>query len=74
MIRVRIELLSANETLVKELARVDIVNDETGNEDVGNYDVTAHEGPIRLRGRVQQWARKYYNTLALVREALNCLE
>jgi len=44
MIRVKVELIPfGNKKYTKEIARLDIINNKTGNEDIGNYDFKLYE-------------------------------
>lgn len=44
MIRVKVELVPfGNEKMKKEIARLIIINNKTGNEEVGNYDFKSYK-------------------------------
>ena len=76
MIVVRIELRSALTGDVRELGRMFIANDDTGDDNVGNYDVTVNTddgglaGRVRHLGFVRGYARRTSNIWLLVQQAL----
>ena len=59
MLRVTIELVPFGvETEAKVLGRIGIVNDGSGNLDLGNYDVAlSDEGPFTRNGKTKNWRR-----------------
>lgn len=76
MILVTVHLVSARTGRVRELGRVGITNDDTGNASLRNYDATAYRrgtfSPIR-RGRVEHHASRSKPIWALVEKALRSM-
>lgn len=75
MIVVKIELHSACTRKVTELGRVEIINDGTGSELRGNYDVHRIGQHSRWLGvgRVENHPRKSRTIFNLLRKALEAL-
>lgn len=76
MLVIKLELHSAVTGLVTELGRLDIINDGTGSDALGNYEYTllgkdasgkrySHSGDIR------HWPRRTNSAWALVKHALS---
>lgn len=84
MIRVRVELCSANDRSVKEIARMEIANDGGRSDDkVGDYIVRTLRGrseeqlnrrSVNRSGRVERFPRKALHVWHLVAKALTKLE
>lgn len=74
MIRVTIELISAvNPARNRELGRLDIANDGTGNGTIGNYDAILHAEytpPAGRVARVEGFRRTKQSVWSLVGAAL----
>ena len=86
MIRVSVHLISANDGSVKELGRMDIVNDDTGDFKRRNYDGEAfvydgqsyigrdtsalNRGTVSKRGRIVNWPSQQLHIWNLVRSML----
>jgi hypothetical protein len=73
VIRITIELVSANTGVTSRLASATITNDGTDTSGKGNYDAFFY---LKQRGiwrtaRVEKFPRKYKNVWHLVRQALN---
>lgn len=70
MIRVTIELISAvDPARNKVLGTLEISNDASGSEDVGNYNGTLHAeytGPDGRKGRVMRFHRRRQSVWSLV--------
>lgn len=69
MIRVRIELHN------RECSVMEIVNDETGTDEVGNYDVALDDYGKRrwLTARIEGWKRKERTGIDLIGEAFRLI-
>lgn len=79
MIIIRVELHSAITGKSTELARMSIVNDGTGTERKGNYDIYSYRGrdketldkrTLMKQGKISGWNRKEFHVWNLVRKAL----
>jgi hypothetical protein len=83
MIRVRVELVSANDRSVKELARMEIVNDGgKRDDDVADYIVRTLRGrstaaldrrETQRSGRVENHLRKAFHIWHLVAKSLKVM-
>lgn len=83
MIRVTIELISAQDGRRETLGVMDICNDGTGAHHRGNYDGVLHRKGVKpgnhpssintRRGRVENWPRKSYVIWRLVLRMLRAM-
>ncbi len=57
---------------VETLCTMTIANDGTGGQDIGNYDVIISDpnGRAFRKGRVEDWPRRQYHVIDLVRTAI----
>lgn len=78
MIVVKVELHSAITGEVTEIGRMNIINDGTGDADVGNYNVLLMRRGTTRRvqrgGRVEGHSRKSLPIWALVSKALKAVK
>lgn len=82
MIIIKIEFHSATDNTIKEISRMYISNDGTGDEQVGNYDVQImnkgvqrKDGAVWKCGKVRRFERKRQSVWMLIVRAISaCLE
>ena len=57
---------------VKTLCTMTIVNDGTGSQSHGNYDITisGENGRVSRKGRIEGWPRKRMHVIDLVHAAI----
>lgn len=57
---------------VKTLCTMTIVNDGTGSQSRGNYDIaiSSADGRVFCKGRVENWPRRQHHVIDLVRTAI----
>lgn len=75
MIEVKVILHNANTGVSSEIANMTIVNDATGDPELGNYDVKAWAQPMLTRGRIVYQGRverhwRWQSVLLLVEQAI----
>ncbi len=70
MIRITIQLIpKGDESRARTLGKMEIANDATGNQDVGNYEGTLHAEytrPEGRKGRVSDFNRRKQSAWSLV--------
>lgn len=74
MIRVKVELvLGGYKDSAVDLGTLTIVNNGTGDEEHGNYDVTLFTDGKEYKAKVEGWGKKLYTVWDLIYGALVAL-
>lgn len=78
MIRIRIELVPhGNDKIIREIGRMEIVNDGTGDNRIGNYDIRlfrrGSKTTIQNTGKIYSYPRKAYSIWVLLKKAIEAI-